>query len=375
MRTFVIIACIIVVIIVFVYLLMKFYPPFGGKSSAEKLTKQVHRSNYFNGRFYNTLPTSVNNSMDVTFSMLVDFIKGNPQGKPHVSLPVDSVTPHQDNQQAHVIWFGHSALLVVVDGLRILIDPMLGKSPSPFSFIGGKRYAKPPIEIDDMPSLDAILLSHDHYDHLDYGSIMQLKEKVRHFFVPLGVGAHLERWGIGEDRITEMDWWEEVVFEGLTLVSTPARHFTGRRMVDKEATLWCSWVIHGEQSKIFFSGDSGYGPHFKEIGQKYGPFDMTLMECGQYDERWAGVHMFPEQTIQAQLDVKGKLMIPIHWATFTLAFHDWTDPVERALKAAKEYDVHMSTPRIGEIVWIGSANYPVSTWWRDLVAHNNLSRK
>ncbi|MEC0089054.1 MBL fold metallo-hydrolase [Paenibacillus macquariensis] len=377
MVTVIIIVCIVVVIIGFVYLLMTFYPPFGGKTPREKLTKQIHRSNYFNGRFFNTLPTSVSNGMGVTISMLVKFIKGNPQGRPSVPLPVELVDPHfvKENQQDYVIWFGHSALLVVINGIKLLIDPMLGNSPSPFPFLGGKRYGKLPMEIEDMPTIDAIILSHDHYDHLDYGSMLKLKEKVKHFFVPLGVGAHLERWGISQARITEMDWWEEAGFEGLTLACTPARHFSGRKFVDKEATLWCSWVICGEQTKLFFSGDSGYSPHFKEIGQKYGPFDMTLMECGQYDERWAGVHMFPEQTIQAQVDVQGKLMIPIHWCGFTLAFHDWTDPVERALKAAKEHDVHISTPRIGEIVWMGSSNYPVSTWWRELITHNNLSGK
>lgn len=367
MRTFLIIVCIIVVLVAFVYLLIQYYPPFGGKPSKEKLSKRFHGSNYFNGKFYNTLHTSVNNSMTVTISMLVHFMKGNPKGKPHEPLPVATVDPLwiQANQQAHIIWFGHSALWVTIDGLKLLIDPMLGNSPSPFAFVSGKRFARPPIEIDELPTIDAILLSHDHYDHLDYSSIMKLKEKVKHFFVPLGLGAHLEKWGISEKRITEMDWWEEVSYEGITLVNTPARHFTGRKPMTKEATLWCSWVIKGEGMNIFFSGDSGYGPHFKDIGEKYGPFDMTLMECGQYDERWAGVHMFPEQTIQAQLDLKGKLMIPIHWGTFTLAFHDWTEPVERAIKAAQQNDVAIATPRIGEIVWMGSSDYPISTWWRD----------
>ena len=375
MRTIVIIACIIVLLAVGVYLLMQYYPPFGGKPSKEKLSKRFHASNYFNGRFYNTLHTSVNNSMTVTISMLVHFMKGIPNGRPQEPLPVDTVDPLwiQTNQQANVIWFGHSALWVTIDGVKLLIDPMMGKSPSAFTFIGGKRYARPPIEIDELPMIDAILLSHDHYDHLDYSSIMQLKDKVNHFFVPLGLGAHLEKWGIGQERITEMDWWEEVSYKGVTLVNTPARHYTGRKIIDKEATLWCSWVIKGVNTKLFFSGDSGYGPHFEEIGQKYGPFDITLMECGQYDERWAGVHMNPEQTIQAQIDLKGKLMIPIHWATFTLAFHDWTDPVERAIKAADKNDVAIATPRIGEIVWIGSSNYPTSTWWRTLGTDNNLS--
>ncbi|MDP4170893.1 MAG: MBL fold metallo-hydrolase, partial [Bacillota bacterium] len=248
----------------------------------------------------------------------------------------------------------------------ILLDPMFGTTPSPFPMIGGKRYSgKLPFELDELPEIDIVLLSHNHYDHLDYGTIKKIKHKVQRFITPLGVGSNLEKWGVESSRIEEHDWWDDFHYKGLDFVCTPARHFSGRSLLDRDATLWCSWIINGMETNIFFSGDSGYAPHFKEIGEKYGPFDVTLMECGQYDERWASIHMVPEETVQAHMDVKGKLMIPIHWAAFTLALHDWTDPVDRAVKAATERNVAISTPRIGETIVLGSSDYPTAAWWKN----------
>jgi L-ascorbate metabolism protein UlaG (beta-lactamase superfamily) len=230
--------------------------------------------------------------------------------------------------------------------------------------IGSKRYSVTlPIEPEHLPPIDAVILSHDHYDHLDYHSIQKLKDKVGKFIVPFGVGSHLVRWGVHPAKISEYDWWSELELDGLKLVCTPARHFSGRSLFNRDSTLWCSWVIMGQQTRIFYGGDSGYAPHFKEIGEKYGPFDLTFMECGQYDERWPAIHMMPEETVQAHIDVLGKLMIPIHWSAFTMALHDWTDPIERVTKAAKERNVNISTPRIGEAVNVGSAEYPASVWW------------
>jgi L-ascorbate metabolism protein UlaG (beta-lactamase superfamily) len=350
------------------YFVMTFYPSFGGRAS--KMDREIlgQSLNYDRGKFIYPIPTVMDSSLRSNISILRDFIKGNPRSKPAAPLVPESMLPAatvQHHKETKVTWFGHSAVLLEMNGVTLFLDPMLGTSPSPFPFIGGRRYSKQlPIELSDLPPIDAVLLSHDHYDHLDYGSIKHLMHKASMFIVPLGVGAHLERWGVSREKIQEHDWWDEFEFAGLRLASTPARHFSGRSLLDRNATLWCSWVIQGENTKIFFSGDSGYGPHFNEIGNKYGPFDLTLMECGQYDKRWSAIHMMPEQTVQAHLDVQGKLMIPIHWAAFTLAMHDWTDPVERAWTAAKERGVILATPRIGETVYVGSTQYPSFAWWR-----------
>lgn len=296
-----------------------------------------------------------------------DLVKGNPKGKPDRSIPVEllDLEALSDSRQATIIWFGHSTALLQIEGKRLLLDPVFADYPSPFPLFGGKRFSGIlPIEPKKLPFIDGVILSHNHYDHFDYHSIQLLKGKTHLFCVPRGVGRRLKGWGVAQEKIKEFDWWNELEFDGLTLTCTPARHFSGRGLFDHNATLWCSWVIAGQQTRSFFSGDGGYGPHFSEIGEKYGPFDLTLMECGQYDERWSDIHMIPEETVQAYLDVKGNLMIPIHWAAFSLAFHDWTEPIERVLIAAKKQNIHISTPKIGEIVRIDSAEYPHSRWWR-----------
>jgi L-ascorbate metabolism protein UlaG (beta-lactamase superfamily) len=357
---------IVAVIVVLVYLVINFYPSLGGKKSQETRQRINASKNFSNGKFINQIPTPMDMNVKESFKLVRQMIKGHPLSKPKSGIIADSLDPNfvRENRADQITWFGHSALLLKVNGLTLLLDPMFGRSPSPFPIFGPKRYsAKLPIEIEELPAIDAVIFSHDHYDHLDYGSILKLKSKVKQFIVPLGVAGHLVRWGVDPEIIQEHDWWDEFTFRGLTLASTPARHFSGRGLGGRDTSLWCSWVILSEDTKIFFSGDSGYGPHFKEIGSKYGPFDLTLMECGQYNERWAGIHMMPEETVQAHLDVQGKLMIPIHWGAFTLALHSWSDPVERAVKAAKQLGSAIATPRIGETVSIGAAVYPNSTWW------------
>ncbi|MCQ6561852.1 MBL fold metallo-hydrolase [Paenibacillus mendelii] len=318
-------------------------------------------------KFVNQIPTAMDMGIKATMTMLRDFMRGNPNRQPASPIPTkpfycDDIP---DPERTQVTWFGHSAFLLEIEGKRLLFDPMLADTPSPFPLFGGKRYSRSlPIERDKFPFIDAVVMSHDHYDHLDYHSIRALKDRVGRFFVPLGVRNRLVKWGVDPAKVTEHNWWSEIEFNGLTLACTPARHFSGRGIFGRNTTLWCSWVIAGKQAKVYYSGDSGYGPHFQEIGDQYGPFDLTLMECGQYDERWSGVHMMPEQTVQAHLDVKGSLLIPVHWGAFTLAFHEWTDPVERATKAAKARQVRIATPVIGETVVVGSCDYPTADWWK-----------
>jgi L-ascorbate metabolism protein UlaG (beta-lactamase superfamily) len=345
-------ACIVGGCLLGLILFLRWYPVFGGRWSGEKFVNE--------GGVTSTMAPGAGQSL------LKDLIKGIPNGKPAAPILFNAInldlfkTGH--NQ---VIWFGHSAFLVKLGNKMLLIDPMFGIAPTPFPWFGNKRYSQQlPIDIEQLPPIDAVLLSHDHYDHLDYGSIQKLKHKVGRFYAPRGVGRHLIRWGIDPQNIHEFNWWEETEFEGLSLACTPAIHFSGRYVLDNNSTLWCSWVIAHSEAKLFFSGDSGYGPHFEKIGEKYGPFNLTMMECGQYDDRWPAIHMVPEETVQAQLDVRGEILVPIHWGAFKLAFHAWTDPIERITEAAKERGVVVATPRIGEAINIHSDAYPSSKWWK-----------
>lgn len=344
-----------------IYILYQTYPPFGGKTPTSK--KQLS-PNFVNGKFANQIPTKMSMGFRDTLSVIRHLFKRGSRRKPAKPL----VPLHLDvsrTDQAKITWFGHSAFLLQINGKNLLLDPMFGRSPSPFPAIGPQRFSKElPAQPEDLPHIDAVLISHDHYDHLDYGSIKKLSSKVTMFFVPLGLAAHLQKWGIAQERITELDWWEERDFEGLSLACTPSRHFSGRTLTDRFTTLWCSWVICANKTNVFFSGDTGYGPHFKQIGDKYGPFDVTLLECGQYDPLWPMVHMQPEQTVTAHLDLRGKRMIPMHWGAFVLALHSWTEPIERVLTAGKKANITIITPRIGEVVAFKNQKYPTDAWWK-----------
>lgn len=348
------------------FVILKYHPVFGGKASKNKMDLFRLSKNFNGKKFINQIPTVMDTRFTTTLGILIDLVKGNPNSRPKREIPVESLhSVLMPNESSKVTWFGHSTLLLEMDGKRLLLDPMFSQTPSPFPLFGGRRYSKTlPIELESLPPIDIVILSHDHYDHMDYRTIKELKDKVSQFCVPLGVGSHLVAWGVDPEKIKEQDWWNESEFDGLTLVCTPARHFSGRNVSDRDATLWSSWVIKGQETKVYFSGDSGYGPHYTEIGEKYGPFDLTLMECGQYDERWSAIHMMPEETVQAHIDVKGKILIPIHWSAFTLALHDWTEPIERVTKASREHNIGIATPKIGEVVLIGSEEYPDSIWWR-----------
>jgi L-ascorbate metabolism protein UlaG (beta-lactamase superfamily) len=260
-------------------------------------------------------------------------------------------------------WFGHSAVLLEIDSVKIFIDPMLGLHAGPVPLISPKRYNEElPIAIEKLPFIDIVLISHDHYDHLDYGSILKLKDKVGKFFVPLGVGAHLRAWGVKPELITELNWWQEAQHNSFTFICAPARHFSGRGFTNN-LTLWSSWIIKSSREQLYFSGDSGYGPHFKEIGEKYGPMDFVMMECGQYNERWASIHMMPEETVQATLDVQGKVLLPIHWGAFTLAMHGWDDPINRVTAAAQRLNVPIRTPKIGQMILPLDDTASDLRWW------------
>lgn len=364
---FILIISILLLLFVVAALFINLSPEFGGKANKEEIAKYEKSGHFEEGKFVNQIPTSMDMSFGSMMGTMIDFIKGVPNGKPQFDIPVehiDSIEVVENNSRSRLIWFGHSAFLLQIDGKNILIDPMLGNVPAPHPYLGGKRYSKElPIEIQKLPRIDAVLISHDHYDHLDYGSIQLLKEKTNQFLVPLGVGAHLRSWGIEEHQIEELDWWQEITYEHIQLVFAPSRHFSGRGISDRSKTLWGSWVIKGEKDNIYFSGDGGYGPHFTEIGNKYGPFDFAMMECGQYNEKWHDIHMMPEETAQAAIDVKAKTTMPIHWGAFSLALHSWTDPVERLSKKAKELNLELFIPKIGESIWLDQLDQPTEEWW------------
>ncbi len=366
------IAVIIGLLIVVVTLFLNFSPQFGKGSTDKQKLAYSKSGHYENGKFINQTKTVIDGSY---LKMIKEMIKGSPNRQPHKNIIVDkidsTIIENHNKTVTQLTWFGHSAFLLEMDGKKILLDPMLGETPSPHPLVGTKRYSKDlPIEIEKLPFIDAIVFSHDHYDHLDYGSIQKLKDKVRQYYVPLGLGNHLIKWGVSKDKIHELNWWEEIGFEGIKLTCTPARHFSGRGLFDRSTTLWCSWVIKGKKDNIYFGGDSGYEAHFKEIGEKYGPFDISLMECGQYNEEWKVIHMMPEETVQASIDLKSKLVLPIHWGAFTLAFHDWTDPIERITKKAKEVNLPVTTPKIGEPVILGKSSFPTEKWWTYYMDNN-----
>jgi L-ascorbate metabolism protein UlaG (beta-lactamase superfamily) len=355
------------VLVVVGVLFIKLSPQFGAAPD-QKSQALYEKLPYFSaGKFSNLIPTTLDMDISTSIQMIPKFFKNDPIRIPDFDLPQerrDSLELVIDSIPTRLIWFGHSAFLLQIDGKNILIDPMFGDVPAPNPLFGKNRFSRDlPIEIEELPHIDVVLISHDHYDHLDYGSIQKLKSKTEKFMVPLGVGAHFQRWGVDKEDIQELAWWEETQLESVKFAFTPARHFSGRGLGDRFATLWGSWVIQGMADKVFFSGDSGYGPHFKEIGEKYGPFDFAMMECGQYNVDWKDIHMMPEETAQAGLDVGARVFMPIHWAAFTLAFHSWADPVERVIKKSKELNAPIYIPKIGEFIELSQLPRNQETWW------------
>lgn len=229
-----------------------------------------------------------------------------------------------------------------------------------------KRFQAPVLSIKDLPEIDYVIISHDHYDHLDMETIQHFQTKKTRFITPLGVSSHLKSWGIPEDRMQELDWWESTTFKNIELVCTPAQHFSGRSGMDGGQTLWASYVLKTPKQNLYFSGDSGYDIHFKEIGDKYGPFELVFIENGQYNEMWKEVHLMPEETSQAVLDLKGKKMVPIHWAMFELALHDWYEPIEESEKYTEKYGIELLTPKFGQLVFLEKENI-FEKWWKQFV--------
>lgn len=294
--------------------------------------------------------------------------------KPAFTLP--EVKPDlekflQKSPEVKFIWFGHSSFMMNLADTILLFDPVFSKSASPFSFIT-KRFQKPVLSLEEMPEIDYIVISHDHYDHLDMQTIKFFKDTNTKFLTPLGVGMHLQHWGIAENRITELDWWQTAKFGNLEFTLTAAQHFSGRKLIDYNHTLWGSWVVRDSKHSIFFSGDSGYAKHFKVIGDKYGPFDLVFIENGQYDPAWRDVHMLPEDVMQAVIDLRAKVFMPIHWGMFCLAPHQWFDPIENIYNLAIKHKVDLYTPKIGQLVVLEQTQ--TERWWQELLVNYNSEK-
>lgn len=342
-------------------------PQFGGVPTALDLERYQKSQQYQSGIFLNEQETNLDMGLGDVIELIQEYgqdtVERTPKNVVNI-LKTDRARLVRQDTSAQFLWFGHSALLLQIDQKNILLDPMLSLVPAPHPMLGTKRFNRElPIEIQELPLIDVVIISHDHYDHLDYESIVRLKDKTKLFYVPLGVGAHLKAWGVADAQLVEFDWWEERVVEGTTFAFTPSRHFSGRGLMDRFKTLWGSWVIKGKRQTLYFSGDGGYGAHFKAIGAQYGPFDLAFMECGQYNQKWENIHLFPEQSLQAALDLKAKVVMPIHWGSFTLALHSWREPVRRIVKKGHELGIPIVTPQIGALTRLDRLDGAAQVWW------------
>lgn len=321
----------------------------------ERLQRMKRSQHYKNGRFENSVPTHIilpGAYWGLAKSFLsVDGSRRRPKSPLPLQMRCPALLSGQQEKGLRLTWLGHSTVMVEIDGHRVLTDPMLSERASPLSWVGPKRFFRSPVTLEDLPDLHAVVISHDHYDHLDRASIVGLALRTGKFVVPLGVGAHLEGWGISPDGVMELDWWEEAqIAPNLRLVATPSRHFSGRGPFDRFATLWASWTLIGPEHRVFFCGDSGLFPGLSDIGERFGPFDVSLMPIGAYTPAAPHVHMNPEDAIVAHRNVQGRLILPIHWGTFVLGPHDWTEPAKRLLTAAKAAGVPVIIPRPGQSI-------------------------
>ncbi|MEV8521697.1 MBL fold metallo-hydrolase [Dyella marensis] len=284
---------------------------------------------------------------------------------PDAPLPVQRLTRAQLEAapDRSLYRLGHSTLLLKLRGRFWITDPVFAERASPFSWMGPKRFHAPPIALQDLPPIRGVVLSHDHYDHLDRATVEYLADRAELFLTPLGVGDRLTAWGVPADKVRQLDWWQETEVDGLRFIATPAQHFSGRGLFDGDQTLWASWAIIDDDLRVFFSGDTGYFDGFKTIGERLGPFDVTFIETGAYDPQWPYVHMQPTESVQAHVDLRGRWMMPIHNGTFDLAMHRWQDPFEQVSALAAERNVALSTPRMGERLAL-DAPHAGERWWR-----------
>lgn len=341
-------------------------PQFGAPMTGARLARALANPHYRDGRFVNIEPEDPGTTSLVEYTMRQ--LTGKEVREPPAPVPVLAVdkaalaaTPPASGMRA--FWIGHASAYVEMGGLRFLLDPVFSERVSPLP-VGPRRFHAPPIALADLPRIDAVLISHDHYDHLDMDTVRQLAQRGARFYVPLGIGAHLELWGVAPAQIEELEWWQERSLGNVRIVCTPTRHYSGRGLNNRSTTLWSSWSVIGAQHRFFYSGDTGYAKLFRDIGARFGPFDMAFIKIGSYGPgaAWTDIHMPPEQAVQVHRDVRAKRMFPVHWSTFNLAYHDWDEPIRRTLAEATRVGIDLVTPRVGEVV---DAERPFQStrWW------------
>lgn len=344
----------------FAYLLWVAWVPLGKAPAGTLLARMQASPQYVDGQFEN--PQALyNRPWDALFGLK----DKSPNSSPSTPIPVLRPRFDEPPGRLRVTWLGHSTTLIEIDGLRVLTDPVFGPAASPFSEHGPLRWYEPVISLADLPPVDVVLISHDHYDHLDQPTIAAMREWKTTFVAPLGVGAHLEYWGIDPARIRHVDWWDEVRLGELTIACTPSRHASGRQVWDMFRTLWASYAIVGPSSRVYFSGDTGFFDELSTIGEKYGPFDLTMVEVGAYDQAWPDWHIGPEQAVLAHQVLKGRVFLPVHWGLFDLALHAWPEPMERVARAAQTAGVEYVSLQPGGQFRIDAVPPPIK-WWPDL---------
>ena len=341
-----------------------FSPAFGAAPSGDSLVRFQASSN-FNGRHFKNLVTTVRNTREPgdVFRIFGDFISPPSDKNPQHPLPSKKFD-RMLLENGKFVWLGHSTVLFKTSERTVLIDPVYHRV-SPFPVFGEPFEMTKTPAITDLPSIDVVLISHDHYDHLDHLAIAKLNSMTGQFLVPLGIGSHLQHWGVPVEKIIELDWYETETIEGIAYTLTPSRHYSGRGISDNKLTLWGSWAVKSAELNVWFSGDGGYFSEFKKIGENYGPFDIAFIENGAYNPGWAQIHMMPEQSVQASIDVQAKVFFPIHWGKFDLAVHRWDEPIERATVAAKKLGVTMYTPVVGQVFSVieAGSNDVTKPWW------------
>ncbi|WP_316675242.1 MBL fold metallo-hydrolase [uncultured Tolumonas sp.] len=357
---------VIVLLSIFVYFYIQ-QPQFA-ELSPKTILPKVHFSTYAHGTFYNQLPTPVL-TRTIEKSRVTDLMNflmnKNPNARPSAPIPTavkTNLLQLKPDENA-IIWMGHSSYFLQIDGIKVLIDPVFSENASPVPFTNLAFKGSNIYSANDIPKIDYLLISHDHWDHLDYPTIMDLKDKIGKVITPLGVGDYFRQWGFNKDIIFEGDWNDVFKDKATQIHILPARHFSGR-LLTRNQTLWGSFALITAHHQIYLGGDSGYGPHFKEIGKKFGQFDLAILECGQYDPDWSLIHMSPEETAKATADLNAKSLIPSHNSKFKLANHDWNEPLIRISKASKNMSYRLLTPMIGEKIEANNDKQQFSEWWK-----------